>query len=82
MVQRKRNNYISKLRKSYVRELRQINVSQLRNKTMQMGQKSYVANTLELRHKNRVRITSESYGRLTLGSCVTKPCKWNQKVTQ
>ena len=37
--------------------------------------------TLGLRYKNCVRITSESYVRLALGSYVTKPCKWNQKVT-
>ena len=36
--------------------------------------------TLGLRYKNRVRITSESYVRLALGSYVIKPCKWNQKV--
>ena len=37
--------------------------------------------TLGLRYKNHVRITSESYVRLALGSYVIKPCKWNQKVT-
>ena len=34
-----------------------------------------------LRHKNHVRITSESYVRLALGSYVIKPCKWDQKIT-
>ena len=37
--------------------------------------------TSELRYKNRVRITSESDVRLTLGSYVIKPCKWSQKFT-
>ena len=36
--------------------------------------------TSGLRYKNHVRITSESYVRLTLGSYVIKSCIWNQKV--
>ena len=34
--------------------------------------------TLELRYKHYVRIMSGSYFRLTLGSYIIKPCKWNQ----
>ena len=36
--------------------------------------------TSGLRYKNRVRITSENYVRLTLESYIINPCKWNQKV--
>ena len=32
-----------------------------------------------LRYKNHIRITSESYVRLTLGKSVIKPWKWDQK---
>ena len=52
---------------------------------MQMRSKNYVVITVGsqsgLRYKNRVRSTSESYVRLTLGRNVIKPCNWNQKVT-
>ena len=33
-----------------------------------------------LRYKNHIRITSESYVRLALGSYVIKPCKWDKKL--
>ena len=49
-----------------------------------MGSKSYKLNTFRsyigLRFKNHVKITSESYFRLTLGSSVIKTCKWDQKI--
>ena len=48
---------------------------------MPMGSKNYVVITFGLRFKNHVRITSESYVRLALGSYVIKTCKWEQKNT-
>ena len=46
---------------------------------MQMRSKNYVVitfrSTLGLRHKNRVRIMSESYVRLAVGSYLIKPSK-------
>ena len=36
---------------------------------------------MQMRSRNFVVITSESYVRLVLASCVIKPCKWDQKIT-
>ena len=52
---------------------------------MQMRSKNYVVNKFGsysgLLYKSQVRITSESYVKLTLRSYIIKPSKWNHKVT-
>ena len=52
---------------------------------MKMGSKNHViikfGSYTGLRYKNHIRITSESYVRLALGSYVIKPCKWDQEIT-